>query len=168
MAINYDRFTQVQASMFVPNEDKALDGRIVVEEESQIDHILYPYLGMIVYAQKEDKYFKIKALKGGFALIDPVTLDQTGNPYVTLQELADANGLNISTMVEWVDYVTVANCFEDGYEEIPFDKIGDCNYIIVANEAARDMFANAKEGMLCYVADIEKMFMHKSGTWVEF
>ena len=48
MAINYDRFTQVQAGMFVPNEDKALDGRIVVEEESQIDHILCPYLGMIV------------------------------------------------------------------------------------------------------------------------
>ena len=57
MAIDYNRFTQVQAGMYVPNEDKALDGRIVVEEESQIDHIVYPYLGMIVYAKKEDSSY---------------------------------------------------------------------------------------------------------------
>ena len=43
MAIDYNDFTQVQAGMYVPIKDKALDGRIVVEEESQIDHIVYSY-----------------------------------------------------------------------------------------------------------------------------
>ena len=48
MAIDYNRFIKVQAGMYVPTKDKALDGRIIVEEESQIDHIVYPYLGMII------------------------------------------------------------------------------------------------------------------------
>ena len=113
MAIDYNRFTQVQAGMYVPNEDKALDGRIVIEEESQIDHIVYPYLGMIVYAKKEDKYFKINTLKGGYSLIDQDTFERVGNLYPTLNELAAANSMNPSTMVEWDDYEPIKECFAD-------------------------------------------------------
>ena len=43
MAIDYNRFTQVQVGMYVLILDKSLDGRIIVEEESQIDHIVYSY-----------------------------------------------------------------------------------------------------------------------------
>ena len=149
MAIDYNRFTKVQAGMYVTNEDKALDGRIVVEEESQIDHIVYPYLGMIVYAKKEDKYFKINTLKGGYSLIDQDTFERVGNLYPILDELAAANGMDISLMEEWVNYEPVDKCFVDEYEELPFDKIGDCNYIIVADEATRDTFTNTRKE--CFV-----------------
>ena len=145
MAIDYNRFTKVQVGMRIPNKDRALDGRLIVEEESQIKYIPYPYIGLIVYAKKEDKYFAIKTLKIGFILLDKDTLEQTGNLYPTLNELAAANSMDSSTMTEWDDYEVVDDALADIYEEIPFDKIGDCNYIIVADEATRDAFTNAKE-----------------------
>ena len=130
MAINYDAFTKLQIGMLISRKDQPLDGRLIVEEESQIINIPFPYVGLIVYSKKEDKYYKIKTLKNGFDLIDQDTFEPTGKPYPTLQELANANGLNAPTMVEWVDYVVAKEVFTDEYEELPFDKIGDCNYII--------------------------------------
>ena len=142
MAINYDAFTKLQIGMLISRKDQPLDGRLIVEEESQIINTPFPYVGLIVYSKKEDKYYKIKTLKNGFDLIDQDTFEPTGKPYPTLQELANANGLNVPTMVEWVDYGTAEDVFAGEYEEIPFDKIGDCNYIIVADEATRDAFVN--------------------------
>ena len=145
MAINYDYFTKIQISMLISSKDQPLDGRLIVEEESQIKYIPFPYIGLIVYSKKEDKYFKIKTLKSGFFLIDQDSFEQTGNPYPTLNELAAANSMNPSNMTEWVDYEIAKEVFADEYEELPFDKTGDCNYITVADEVTRDAFTNTKE-----------------------
>ena len=45
MAINYDYFTKVQISMLISSKDQPLDGRLIVEEESQISNIPFPYIG---------------------------------------------------------------------------------------------------------------------------
>ena len=103
MAINYDAFTKLQVGMLISKKDRPLDGRLIVEEESQIKYIPFPYIGLILYSKKEDKYFKIKTLKIGFILLDKDTLEQTGNLYPTLNELAAANSMDSSTMTEWVD-----------------------------------------------------------------
>ena len=94
MAINYDAFTKLQVGMLISKKDRPLDGRLIVEEESQIKYIPFSYIGLIVYSKKEDKYFKIKTLKNGFFLIDQDTFDQTGNAYLTLYELAAAKGMD--------------------------------------------------------------------------
>ena len=51
MAINYDYFTKVQVGMLIPNKDKPLDGRLIVEKESEISNIPFPYIGLIVYSK---------------------------------------------------------------------------------------------------------------------
>ena len=86
MAINYDYFTKIQVGMFIPNKDQPLDGRLIVEEESQIKYIPYPYIGLIVYTKKEDKYFKINTIKKGFILRDQTSFAQVGKVYPTLNE----------------------------------------------------------------------------------
>ena len=45
MAINYDLFTKVQISMLISSKDQPLDGRLIVEDESQISNIPFPYIG---------------------------------------------------------------------------------------------------------------------------
>ena len=55
MAINYDAFTKLQVGMLISKKDRPLDGRLIVEEESQIINIPFPYVGLIVYSKKEDK-----------------------------------------------------------------------------------------------------------------
>ena len=42
MAINYDAFTKLQVGMLISKKDRPLDGRLIVEEESQIKYI--PFL----------------------------------------------------------------------------------------------------------------------------
>ena len=62
MAINYDYFTKIQISMLISSKDQPLDCRLVVEEESQISNIPFPYIGLIVYPENEDNSLKIKTL----------------------------------------------------------------------------------------------------------
>ena len=80
MAIDYDVFTKLQIGMLISRKDQPLDGRLIVEEESQIKYIPFPYIGLILYSKKEDKYFKIKTLKNGFDLIDQDTFELTSQP----------------------------------------------------------------------------------------
>ena len=71
MTIDYDVFTKLQIGMLISRKDQPLDGRLIVEEACQIKYIPFPYVGLIVYSKKEDKYYKIKTLKDGFDLMDP-------------------------------------------------------------------------------------------------
>ena len=80
MAINYDAFTKLQVGMLISKKDRPLDGRLIVEEESQISNIPFPYAGLIVYSKKEDKYYKIKTLKDGLNLMDLSTFKLAGKP----------------------------------------------------------------------------------------
>ena len=164
--IDYSKFVTVPTSLTIGGVNLPLDARLIVNDESELMDILKPYIGLIVYSQTDNKYYSIKTLVKGYTALDE-DFNFT-NTYRTLTELAAGEGKIEANLVENEDYSIVANYFVGTYEELPFDKIGKCNYHIVADEATRDTLTDLVEGMLCYVMDIDKMFKYDGTAWQEF
>lgn len=164
--INYNQYPKLPKPLLIDKFNLPLDGRLIVENESELMDIPKPYVGLIVYSQTDNKYYSIKTLAKGYTGIDEdFNFTKT---YKTLAELAAGEGKIEADLVENEDYSIDADCFVETYEELPFDKIGKCNYHIVADEAARDTLTELVEGMLCYVMDIDKMFKYDGTAWQEF
>lgn len=164
--INYNQYPKMPKPLLIDNFNLPLDGRLIVNNESELMDIFKPYAGLIVYSQTDNKYYSIKTLAKGYTGIDE-DFNYT-KTYKTLSELATGEGKIEANLVEDVDYSINDNCFVETYEELPFDKIGKCNYHIVADESTRDTLTELVEGMLCYVMDIDKMFKYDGAAWQEF
>lgn len=164
--INYNQYPKLPKPLLIDKFNLPLDGRLIVNSESELMDIFKPYTGLIVYSQTDNKYYSIKTLVKGYTGID-ADFNFT-NTYRTLAELAAGEGKIEANLVENEDYSIDNNCFVGTYEELPFDKIGKCNYHIVADEATRNTLTELVEGMLCYVMDIDKMFKYDGTAWQEF
>ena len=164
--IDYEKITKIPGPYIVDKMNSPLDGRLIINDENEILDIYRPYVGLIVYSINDKKYFKINTLVNGYiGLDDDFNLTNT---YKTLAELAAGEGKVESELVQGVNYTISENHYTGLYEELPFDKIGKCNYHIVADESTRDALTELVEGMLCYVMDIDKMFKYDGTTWQEF
>ena len=164
--IDYSKFVHIPTPITINKLNLPLDARLIVSNESEIMDILKPYKGLIVYSQTDNKYYSIKTLVKGYTGID-AEFNYT-NTYRTLTELATGESKVEANLVENEDYVIEQDCFTGTYEELPFDKIGKCNYHIVADDTTRDNLTELVKGMLCYVMDIDKMFKYDGAAWQEF
>ena len=164
--IDYEKITKIPGPYIVDKSNSPVDGRLIVNDESEITDIYMPYIGLIVYSINDKKYFKINTLINGYIGLD-ADLEPT-KIYKTLTELAAGEGKVEANLIDGIDYSLKDDCFVGTYEELPFDKIGKCNYHIVADEATRDALTELVEGMLCYVMDIDKMFKYDGTAWQEF
>lgn len=164
--IDYEKITKIPGPYIVDKMNSPLDGRLIINNESEILDIYRPYIGLIVYSTNDKKYFKINTLVDGYIGLDD-DFNFT-NTYKTLAELAAGEGKVESELIKDVNYTISENHYTGSYEELPFDKIGKCNYHIVADESTRNALTELVEGMLCYVMDIDKMFKYDGAAWQEF
>ena len=164
--INYNKYTKMPNPLLISTYNLPLDGRLIVNNENELMDIFRPYVGLMVYSKDDNKYYSIKTLANGYTGFN-ADFEPT-KTYKTLAELAAGEGKIEANLVEDVDYTIDADCFVETYEELPFDKIGKCNYHIVADESTRDALTELVEGMLCYVMDINKMFKYDGAAWQEF
>ena len=165
--MDYSESVGIQNPLIVKQYNLPLDGRLIINNESEIMDILRPYAGLIVYSINDNKYYKIVTLVKGYVALD-IDGNEKEKEYRTLTELAAGESKNESDLNEYVDYMTYENTFVGTYEELPFDKIGKCNYHIVTDESTRDALTDLTKGMLCYVVDIDKMFKYDGAAWQEF
>ena len=165
--MDYSKFVGIPSPLIIKQYNLPLDGRLIVNNEHEIMDIVKPYAGLIVYSINDNKYYTVATLTKGYVALD-INGDELNKVYRTLTELAASESKNESDLNEFVDYMIYENALVEVYKELPFDKIGKCNYHIVADEATRDTLTELVEGMLCYVMDIDKMFKYNGTAWQEF
>ena len=56
--IDYNKITKIPGPYIVDKTNSPLDGRLIINEESEITDIYKPYIGLIVYSKNDNKYFK--------------------------------------------------------------------------------------------------------------
>ena len=100
MAINYNSFTGFAGGFKVTKTNTPLDCRFVIEKEADIHNVPSPYVGCMIYAIEEDKFFVIKSLKDGYQIMATKEI-------VAEQPAGD----------EWVDWMVAPKALLDVYEE---------------------------------------------------
>lgn len=165
--MDYSKFVGIPSPLIIKQYNLPLDGRLIVNSESEIMDIVKPYAGLMVYSINDNKYYTVATLTKGYVALDTEG-DEKDKVHRTLAELAASESKNESDLNEYVDYMIYENALVEVYKELPFDKIGKCNYHIVADESTRDALTELVEGMLCYVMDIDKMFKYDGAAWQEF
>ena len=165
--MDYSKFVGIPSPLIIKQYNLPLDGRLIVNNESEIMDIVKPYAGLMVYSINDNKYYTVATLTKGYVALD-INGDELNKVYRTLAELAASESKNESDLNEFIDYMIYENALVEVYKELPFDKIGKCNYHIVADETTRDTLTDLSKGVLCYVMDVDKMFKYDGTAWQEF
>ena len=69
MAMDYSKFAGLPGGYVVNSADTPLDGRLIVNDITDINEIPMPYIGLMVYVTNEEKYYTIKSLKSSLRFI---------------------------------------------------------------------------------------------------
>jgi hypothetical protein len=100
MAINYSSFTNFSGGFKVSVPNTPLDCRFVIEKEADIYNVPLPYVGCIIYAMEEDKFFVVKSVKDGY--------QDMATGAITAEKPSGE---------EWIDWTSVSDAALDVYEE---------------------------------------------------
>ena len=107
MAIDYSSFINLAGGFKGIKANTPLDARFVIEKEADIYGVPFPYIGCMIYAVEEDKFFIVKSIKNGYQDIVTEEVFATQPP-------GD----------EWVDWMIAPDALVKTYEEF---KGGNCN-----------------------------------------
>ena len=100
MAIDYSSFINLAGGFKGIKPNTPIDSRFVVEKEADIYGVPFPYIGCMIYAIEEDKFFVVKSIKDGYQ-------DMVTEEIFATQPPGD----------EWVDWMIAPDAAVDTYEE---------------------------------------------------
>ena len=63
---NYDGFMKTIAGFNLTSSNTPLDGRTVIELDSDIKLVPFPYIGQLIYSRESKGFFIVKSLKDGW------------------------------------------------------------------------------------------------------
>lgn len=150
MATNFKQYTILPLGYRL-DDNLPLDGRTVVDLTADILYIPKPYVGMICFSKEDNKFYKVTSLTSGYGAYDADY--SIGNIYRSVAELEAGEGLTPGTAAEYSEYEVVADAYAGTYEDLKFDKIGDCNYRLFEELNDMNAITDAKENTLAYVKD---------------